>query len=143
MKRLIWTLALVGTLVCCALPSSANAAFTIAAEQIDDQKIYYGSASSFEKPAMVDYNAVVKATPEYAEIKKKKIEAGTARYWILMSSASEHAVRAIGQVGKETDHDLICAVGYLGNVTPPIEAVDVTEQVLKKFGNTKTAKAKT
>lgn len=105
----------------------------IPAEQIDEQQIYYGNAKAFEKAATVDYTAVVKATPEYAEIKKKKIDSSTARYWILMSSASEHAVRMISEVGDETEHDLIVSIGYLGKITPPIAAEDLTEKVLEKF----------
>lgn len=114
--------------------TAAHAAHTIAPEQIDDQKIYYGNAKSFEKPAAVDYTAVVKATPEYSEIKKKKIDSTSARYWILMSSASDHAVKLISQVGEETEHDLIVSIGYLGSLNLPVEAVDVTPQVLSKLG---------
>lgn len=118
----------------------ATAVSTIPAEQIDEQQIYYGNAASFEKAATVDYTAVVKATPEYAEIKKKKIDSSTARYWILMSNASEHAVQMISQVGDETEHDLIVSIGYLGKITPPIAADDVTEKVLEKLEPKKQAK---
>ena len=122
----------------------ASAVNAIPAEQIDEQQIYFGSAKSFEKAATVDYTAVVKATPEYAEIKKKKIDSSTARYWILMSNASEHAVQMISQVGEETDHDLIVAIGYLGKITPPLAAEDVTDRVLEKLEpNKKQAKNET
>ena len=124
--------------------ANASAVNAIAAEQIDEQQIYYGSAKSFEKAASVDYTAVVKATPEYAEIKKKKIDSSSARYWILMSNASEHAVQMISQVGEETDHDLIVAIGYLGKISPPLAAEDVTGKVLEKLEpNKKQAKNET
>jgi len=113
--------------------TNASAAYSIAPEQIDDQQIYFGNAKSFEKPAAVDYTAIVKATPEYEEIKKKKIDSGSARYWILMSDASSHAVKAISEVGEESNHDLIVSIGYLGKITPQIPAEDVTKKVLEKL----------
>lgn len=113
--------------------SAVAEAYSIPQDKLDNQKVYYGSAAHFEKPAEVNYEAVVKATPEYAEIKKKKIEAGTAKYWILISRASEHAVRLIAEVGQELEHDLIVAKDYLNKLEVPIEASDVTELVLAKL----------
>ena len=107
--------------------------YTIPAEKIDDQKIFWGSAVSFEKPGKVNYQAIVKATPEYASIKKKKLQTGTAKYWILLSKASDHAVRVISAVGQDTDYDLIAMKGYLGSLDPPIPADDITALVLKKI----------
>ena len=106
--------------------------YTIPTEKQDDQKVYWGTVNSFEKPAKVDYEAVVKATPEYNEIKKKKIESGTAKYWIQLSMASDHAVRLISEVGKESEYDLIAASGYLGSLEPPIPAEDITGLILAK-----------
>ncbi len=103
----------------------------IPADKVDPQQIYYGSPDSFEKPGKVDFKAVVKATPEYAEIVEKNVERGTARFWILMSQASDRAVGVIADVGKETEYDLIAAAGYLGSLDPPIAADDVTALVLE------------
>lgn len=122
--------------------TDAAGAHSIAADKIDAQQIYYGNAENFEKPAVVDYTAVVKATPEYSEIKKNKIESTSARYWLLMSSASDHACKAISQVGEESDHDLIVSIGYLGTVSPQIEAEDVTKKVLEKFESKKSGKSR-
>ena len=99
----------------------------------DEQKIFYGTPASFEKPAEVDYRQVVMATPEYASIKKNKIKSGTAKYWILVSEGSQRAVRAIKEVGTKGEFDLIAAKGYLGSLKPPIPAEDVTELVLKRL----------
>ena len=107
--------------------------YSIPPDKVDDQKIFSGSAERFSKPGAVDYKAVVRATPEYNTIVEKKIESGTAKYWILISRASEHAVRVIREVGRESDYDLIVVEGYLASLEPPIEADNVTDLVLKKL----------
>ena len=107
-------------------------AYTIEPDKVDSQKIYYGSAGSFRQPGNVDYEAIIKATPEFEELRKRRIEVGTGRYWILMSQASDRAVRAIADVGQETGYDFIAASGYLGSLDPPISADDVTPLVLAK-----------
>jgi len=112
---------------------AAPAAYAIPAEKLDVQKVYYGTASGFTNPGKVNYEAIIKATPEYDEVKKKKVEVGTGKYWILLSQASDRAVRAITEVGQETGYDLITASGYLGSLDPPIPADDVTELVLAKL----------
>ncbi len=111
----------------------AASAHTIPTDKVDAQKIFYGNAEAFEAPARVNYQKVVKATPEYSSIKKKKIVSGSAKYWILISKASDRAQRLIKEVGEETSHDLIVADGYLDTMEPAIEADDVTELVLEKL----------
>jgi hypothetical protein len=116
------------------LLSTAGAlAYSIPEEQLDKQKVYYGVSRSkdFEKPAEVQYEQVVRATREFKEIKKKKIERGTGKYWILLSQASDRAVRAIAEVGDETEYDLIAAHGYLGSLNPAVPAVDITKDVIE------------
>ena len=111
---------------------AVNAAFAhkIAPDQLDPKKIYWGSASSFEKPGEIDYERIIKATPEYAEIKKKRIQRGTGKYWILLSQASDRVVRAISQVGQKSDYNLIAARGYLMGLDTPIQAEDMTQLLL-------------
>ncbi len=108
-------------------------AYSIPADKLDPQKIFHGNAAKFETPARVNYQKIVKATPEYSSIKKKKIVSGSAKYWILISKASDRAQRLIKEVGKETSYDFIVADGYLDTIEPAIEADDVTELVLEKF----------
>ncbi|HPO13301.1 MAG TPA: hypothetical protein PLI09_07635 [Candidatus Hydrogenedentes bacterium] len=110
--------------------------YTIPVEKVDAKKVYWGSASSFQKPAKVDYERVVKATPEYVSIKKNKIEQNSAKYWILVSKASNHAVRLIAEAAKDGSYDFIAASSYLGNLQPPIPADDITDLVLKKMEQT-------
>ncbi len=104
---------------------------SIPPDQLDPQKIYWGVASGFEKPAEVQYDEIIKATPEYKELKRKRVERGTGKYWILMGQASDRAVKAISQVGQETEYDLIAAAGYLGSLKPPIHADDITQLVIE------------
>lgn len=106
---------------------------SIPPESVDDQKIFWGIASKFEKPGSVDYVALVTATAEYQQA--KKVESGSARYWLLVNKANESAVRAINAVGSETDYDLIVLKGYLEGLTPPIQTDDITELALAKLKN--------
>ena len=104
---------------------------SIPPEAVDDQRIFWGTASSFEKPGSVDYNAVVSATTEYKEA--VKAEKNTAQYWLFISKANDRAIRAISSVGSETDFDLIVLKGYLEGLTPPIATKDITELALAKL----------
>lgn len=109
------------------------AAFTIPAEKVDAQKVYWGIPGGFSKAAEVNFEDVVKATPEYKEL--KSVERGTGKYWILLSQASDHATRAIAQLGEETDYDLIAAKDYLVKLDPAIPTIDITEQVVDKLSD--------
>lgn len=111
--------------------ASLAGALAIPAEALDEQQIYYGDGAKFEKPGEVDYRTIVKATPEYAEIRTGKVERGTAKYWILLSNASDHAIQAISQVAHNTDYDLVANFGYLGALEPAVAADDLTAQVLE------------
>jgi len=106
-------------------------AYTIPDKQIDRRRIFWGSPTDFEKPGKVEYGKVVKATPEYKEVYKKKVERGSGKYWLLMSRASDRAVRAIIRFGEKSDYDLIAQAGYLGSLDPAIPDDDVTDRVLK------------
>jgi hypothetical protein len=104
--------------------------FTIPPDQLDRKQIYYGAPSSFEKPAEVDYERVVRATPEFQEIQSQNIERGTGRYWILLSRASDRVGRLVVSVGNQEEYDLIASHGYLASLEPEIPAEDITEVVL-------------
>lgn len=110
--------------------------YTIPPEKIDIQKVYLGAPTGFEKAAKVDYESVIKATPEYEEVKRKHIEPGTGKYWILLSQASDRAVRAISEVGQHTGYDFIAAQAYLGGLEPSIPSEDITPLVLDRVKDT-------
>jgi hypothetical protein len=100
-------------------------------ESVDEQKIFWGTASKFEKPGSVDYFALVSATEDYKAAQKAGKD--SARYWIHINRANELAIKAIGAVGSETDYDLIVWKGYLEGLTPPIATDDITELALAKL----------
>jgi Skp family chaperone for outer membrane proteins len=126
----------VATLLVCASTASAST-YSIPANKVDAQKIFWGSTTGFDKAAEIDFEAIVKATPEYKEIKKKKLEQGTAKYWILFSQASDRAVRAVSEIGEESTYDLVAAAGYLGSLEPAIPADDITKAVIKHMNDAK------
>ena len=99
-------------------------------DEIQPDQIYYGNAASFASPAEVDMVAIVRATPEFDEIKKKKIPKGTAKYWILRSDGTDRALRAIQQLAEETENDLFANEGYLGSLSSPIECVNLTKMAI-------------
>lgn len=136
MRYVVCILVSVGLGIALDGSNAAGSTYSIPADKIDVQKVYLGSATGFEKAAKVDYESVIKATPEYSEVRKKKIEPGTGKYWILMSQASERAVRAISDVGKETGYDFIAAQAYLGNLEPTIPSEDITPLVMDKVKDT-------
>lgn len=115
------------------LSTSVALAYSIPAERLDAQKIFWGDAGNFETPGEVDYEAIIRATPEYKEIEKEKVERGTGKYWILMSQASGRALSAISQFGQEGEYDLIAARGYLGSLKPAIAAKNITDRVIKSM----------
>lgn len=113
------------------IPVVAVAAQSIPDAQLDSSRVYYGSHASFENPAEVDIDAAIQSTPEYQEIVKKKIDSGTGKYWILISEATDRVHRAISDVGKVKEYDLIAHKGYLGALEPPVACVDITGRVLE------------
>jgi len=131
-----------GITIASAFASAQASTYSIPIEKVNPQKVYYGTASGFDKPGGVDYEAIIKATPEYEEVVKKKVQPGTGKYWILLSQASDRAVRVISEVGHESGYDFIAAQGYLGTLEPPIPAEDITQLILDKLGGKKPAKKK-
>lgn len=125
---------LVGTIFLMAIfvASAASAGtYSIPTDRQDATQIYCGSASSFSAPAEVDFEAVVKATDEFAEIKRKKVPRGTAEYWILLDRANQRAAKVIREFHGGSMYDLIAAEGHLGQFNLPVVADDVTRQVVE------------
>ncbi len=127
--------------------------YSIPPESLDLTRVYWGDYKEFTKPAEVRYEDVLRSTPEYDQIKKKKIARGTGKYWILLSQASDRAIKAIAAVGGEADYDFVTGTGYLEALDPPIPSVDITDDVVAKMmdetvtseedgGKTRHAKAK-
>ncbi|MBI4556785.1 MAG: hypothetical protein HY706_04315 [Candidatus Hydrogenedentes bacterium] len=121
--------------------TAAAGTYSIPQEQIKGQKVYWGKAHAFDKPGGIRYDDVLRATPEYQELKGKKVERGTGKYWILLSQASDRAVRAISRVGQESKYDFIAEHDYLTSVKPAIPAEDITPLVIQAIHGKTTKKA--
>jgi hypothetical protein len=114
-----------------AISAVAFADLVIPPDDIELEQILFGNPASFSKPAEIDVEALTLATPEFEEIKRKKIKKGTGKYWILRSNATDRAHRAIQVVVEKTDYDLITTEGYLGDLPTPIECDNITKQAMK------------
>lgn len=65
-------------------------------QPFNSQDVFYGTISGpYNSINIIDYQMLIEATPEYNEIKKKKIDLGTGNYWILLSQASDRVIREI------------------------------------------------
>ena len=131
MKRLLTgasAVAVVGLLFS-VFEVAAEETYTIPAEKVDHGAIYWGDPSSFTKPAYVDYTALIESTPEYKEIKKKKLSSSDPASWILMSDAADRVAGAIDYVAKEEGYDLICAKQYWTKLELGVKAPDITKLV--------------
>jgi len=126
MRNLATIFALIATLGL----APASFGLSIPPDQVNEQRVFWGDTDNFENPAEVDYRAAVKATPEYQEMKEEKVEKGTAKYWILLNSASERALRVIAEVAEASEYDLVVDTGFLGGLDPPLEGGNITEGVL-------------
>ena len=113
-------------IICCVTYAKA-----IPEEEIIQTNIYCGNYQDFNNAAEVDYISIVKATPEYKSIQKKDV--GTAYYWLQISKANDHAIQLITKLYEDEDstYDLITLKGYLGELEPPIDVVDITEEVIE------------
>lgn len=101
--------------------------------EVKKPKIFKGNSSNFSKPAEVDLDKVIAATPEYKEIKKSKLAKGKGKYWILLTKGTERALKAVAATTKGSKYDLITAKGYLKSLKKPIACDDITKTVLKKL----------
>ncbi|HOK08817.1 MAG TPA: hypothetical protein PLT82_05175 [Candidatus Hydrogenedens sp.] len=110
---------------------------SLAPDKVDEQKIFWGTASKFNKPGLVRFEEIIQATPEFSGIKTRKIEAGTAKYWIMLSKASERAVRVIQEVAQESQFDLVAEFNYWQTAGDQIPAEDITEKVLERLAKNK------
>ena len=131
MRNKIW--GIIGLSLVVALTAAIAGAYTVPKEQLDAKRVFWGSAVGFERAGEIDYKRVIKETPEYNEIVKKRIQRGTGKYWILLSQASDRVVRTISQVGQKTECDLIASRGYLAGLEPPIPAEDITQLLLDRL----------
>ena len=97
---------------------------------VDAAAVYFGNASNFHKPAEVDTNAVWAEIPEYKKILEDDLEAGTARYELLMEKASRRFTDAIRKAARAGKYDLVARSGSVKNVT---DVPDLTQDVIDRL----------
>jgi hypothetical protein len=114
-----------------AFSIAAYADLVIPPDDIELDQIFFGNPASFSNPAEIDVEALTLATPEFQEIKRKKVKKGTGKYWILRSNAADRAHRAIKKLTEDLEYDLIANEGYLGGLPSPIECENITKQAIK------------
>jgi hypothetical protein len=104
-------------------------AVSIAEDDVDSEKIFWGNSQQFSKAAEINLVALIEKTPEYKNIVKEKMDSSGAKYWILMTQAQERVTKSIVRVARKKQFDLVCEAGYLGALS--IEAKDITALVEK------------
>lgn len=121
----------IALLILAVVSVATYAELVIPPGDIQLDQILFGNPANFSNPAVIDVEALVLATPEFQEIKRKKIEKGTGKYWILRSNATDRAHRAIQGLAEELDYDLIANEGYLKSLPSPIEGENITKHAIK------------
>lgn len=115
-------------------PEFAWAARSIPLDQIDSTMIYWGNPGSFEKAAAADFESILHATPEFEEILEKRVERGSGKYWILYGRAHDRVIKALSDVGRSTEYDLVGELSYMARLDPPVPFDDITSLVVEKVG---------
>jgi hypothetical protein len=110
-----------------------------AATKVDEDKLYYGDARKYSRPAVVEAAKVYKQIPAHQELLDRKLTRDDPDYWPLMRKASQAFVRALRKVCKDKRHDL---VGEVRSITtdgapPP----DITAEVIKALDKKDLAQA--
>jgi len=129
-----YILILLGALVSATVFNvAAEEPYSIPKDKIDPAAIYWGDPSEFRNAAYVDYTALIKATPEFKEMKKKKLSSSDPASWILMSDAADRVTSAIVRVARDSEYDLICAGEYWKDLELDVPASDITMQVKEQI----------
>jgi hypothetical protein len=95
--------------------------------KVDASAVYFGNASAFHKPAEVDTNAVWAEISEYKKILEDDLEAGSARYELLMEKASRRFSDAVRKAARSGGYDLVARSGSVENVA---DVPDITQDVI-------------
>ena len=106
-KSLARTLATLATVALPLFSAPAYADYKANIAAPSSNNIFYGTDATVKEFRVVDYNTLIKSTPEYKEIYNGKIESGTGKYWILMSQATDRIIKAINDYAKGNSIDCI------------------------------------
>ena len=105
---------------------------------VDQTQIYHGNINpeetKYENAACINFGQLIRATPEYLQIQKEKIEKGTGKYWILISKANGRVTKSVSEYGKTNNTDFIVTVEYAKTLKANPKIADVTEEVIESMG---------
>lgn len=90
---------------------------TVTKEEMPEDRIFYGAyAEKITNPRCFDKAVLLGLTPEWKEIKSKRIDKGTGKYWILLSAANDRVDKQINAYTKDAEIDFLCDRETLLNV---------------------------
>ena len=76
-------------------------------------KVYFGNPRNFYSPAELEAAKIFRVIPEYQQLVRDKVDPSDPRYWSLMDKATNRFIRALVNVSKKYDYDLIGEKGFL------------------------------
>lgn len=105
---------------------------TVTKEEMPEDKIFYGTyAEKITNPHCFDKTVLLGLTPEWKEIKGKKIDKGTGKYWILLSAANDRVDKQINAYTQDAELEFLCDRETLFNVLRKMEQFkSVSEKTL-------------
>jgi len=120
----LWTITaiLVAAILAPSIASASDCKY-----EVDEGKVYYGDADSFEKPAVIVISRVFDAIPEYVDARKKGKD--DPQYYILIEKANQKFFSALEKVAATEKYDLIAEYGSVKAKEGRVP--DVTESVIK------------
>jgi hypothetical protein len=97
--------------------------------RIEEDKIYFGNAKKFQKPCVIEAQKVYDGISSYQKIVEHGFTKDNPEYWPLMRKAAAAFVRALKEVCKTGEFDLVGEIGAID--CREHEVPDVTKDVLK------------
>jgi len=127
-----------------------NEGFVFNAEAISKSAVYYGSipeSGLINDPRIVLRSELIEQTPEYKQISKEKIKENSAKYQILIESASRRTIKWIKNYAEKEKPDVIFEKARLNpeafleipktyegySIDELINQLDVTEDLLRDY----------
>jgi len=96
-------------------------------------KVYFGNPRNFYAPAELEAARVFRVIPEYQELVRDEVDPSDPRYWSLMDKANTRFIRALVNVAKKYNYDLIGEKGFLRGHRLESKVEDITLVVLDEI----------
>jgi hypothetical protein len=113
------------------VPTGAPALW--AKTRIDADKVYYGDARRFVRPAQVDALKVYRQIPAHKEIAERKLTRKDPDYWPLLRKASQAFSKALRKVCQDKGYDLVGEVDAIA--IDGKEIPEITEAVIEALAD--------